>query len=247
MNNFELEQIVNQQLNSAAFSDYAPNGLQVEGREHVKKIVTGVTACQALLDEAVRLQADAVMVHHGYFWKNEAPAIKGMKRRRLRTLLANDINLYGWHLPLDAHPELGNNAQLAQALGIHVQGDIQPLVPWGELQEPLSGEALAARIGEALGRQPLHCGDNAPAQIRRIAWCSGGGQGFIDSAAAFGVDAFITGEVSEQTIHSARENGLHFFAAGHHATERGGIRALGEWLAAQHQLDVTFIDIDNPA
>ncbi|MDU4940283.1 MAG: type 2 GTP cyclohydrolase I [Mixta calida] len=247
MNNFELEQIVNQQLNSAAFSDYTPNGLQVEGREHVKKIVTGVTACQALLDEAVRLQADAVMVHHGYFWKNEAPAIKGMKRRRLRTLLANDINLYGWHLPLDAHPELGNNAQLAQALGIHVQGDIQPLVPWGELQEPLSGEALAARIGEALGRQPLHCGDNAPAQIRRIAWCSGGGQGFIDSAAAFGVDAFITGEVSEQTIHSARENGLHFFAAGHHATERGGIRALGEWLAAQHQLDVTFIDIDNPA
>ena len=176
--------------------------------------MTGVTACQALLDEAVRLQADAVMVHHGYFWKNEAPAIKGMKRRRLRTLLANDINLYGWHLPLDAHPELGNNAQLAQALGIHVQGDIQPLVPWGELQETLSGEALAARIGEALGRQPLHCGDNAPAQIRRIARCSGGGQGFIDSAAAFGVDAFITGEVSEQTIHSARENGLHFSPPG---------------------------------
>lgn len=247
MNNFELEQIVNQQLNSAAFSDYAPNGLQVEGRDEVKKIVTGVTACQALLDEAVRLQADAVLVHHGYFWKSEAPVIKGMKRRRLRTLLANDINLYGWHLPLDAHPQLGNNAQLAQALGINVQGEVQPLVPWGELAESLTGEQLAARINAALGRQPLHCGDNAPQQIRRIAWCSGGGQGFIDSAAAFGVDAFITGEVSEQTIHSARENGLHFFAAGHHATERGGIRALGEWLAAQHQLDVTFIDIDNPA
>lgn len=247
MNNFELEQIVNQQLNSAAFSDYAPNGLQVEGRDEVKKIVTGVTACQALLDEAVRLQADAVLVHHGYFWKSEAPVIKGMKRRRLRTLLANDINLYGWHLPLDAHPQLGNNAQLAQALGINVQGEVQPLVPWGELAESLTGEQLAARINAALGRQPLHCGDNAPQQIRRIAWCSGGGQGFIDSAAAFGVDAFITGEVSEQTIHSARENGLHFFAAGHHATERGGIRALGEWLAAHHQLDVTFIDIDNPA
>jgi dinuclear metal center YbgI/SA1388 family protein len=247
MNNFELEQIVNQQLNSAAFSDYAPNGLQVEGRAEVRKIVTGVTACQALLDEAVRLEADAVMVHHGYFWKNEAPAIKGMKRRRLRTLLANDINLYGWHLPLDAHPQLGNNAQLAQALGITVQGEIQPLVPWGELAQALSGEALAARIAEVLGRQPLHCGDTAPQQIRRVAWCSGGGQGFIDSAAAFGVDAFITGEVSEQTIHSARENGLHFFAAGHHATERGGICALGEWLAAHYQLDVTFIDIDNPA
>ncbi|MDR7344456.1 dinuclear metal center YbgI/SA1388 family protein [Pantoea alhagi] len=247
MNNFELEQIVNQQLNSAAFSDYAPNGLQVEGRAEVRKIVTGVTASQALLDEAVRLQADAVMVHHGYFWKNEAPVIKGMKRRRLRTLLANDINLYGWHLPLDAHPQLGNNAQLAQALGIRVQGEVQPLVPWGELDASLSGEQLAQRIAQVLGRQPLHCGDNAPQQIRRIAWCSGGGQGFIDSAADFGVDAFITGEVSEQTIHSARENGLHFFAAGHHATERGGIRALGEWLAAHHQLDVTFIDIDNPA
>ncbi|UQY45365.1 type 2 GTP cyclohydrolase I [Erwinia sp. PK3-005] len=247
MNNFELEQIVNQQLNSAAFNDYAPNGLQVEGRDEVRKIITGVTASQALLDEAVRLQADAVMVHHGYFWKNEAPVIKGMKRRRLRTLLANDINLYGWHLPLDAHPHLGNNAQLAQALEITVQGEVQPLVPWGELNESLSGEQLAQRIARVLGRQPLHCGDNAPQQIRRIAWCSGGGQSFIDSAADFGVDAFITGEVSEQTIHSARENGLHFFAAGHHATERGGIRALGEWLAAHHQLDVTFIDIDNPA
>ncbi len=154
MNNFELEQIVNQQLNSAAFSDYAPNGLQVEGRDEVRKIVTGVTACQALLDEAVRLQADAVMVHHGYFWKNEAPAIKGMKRRRLRTLLANDINLYGWHLPLDAHPQLGNNAQLAQALSINVQGEVQPLVPWGELAESLSGEALAQRIAAVLGREP---------------------------------------------------------------------------------------------
>ena len=124
---------------------------------------------------------------------------------------------------------------------------MQPLVFWGELATPLSGVALAQRIEERLGRTPLHCGDNAPAQIRRVAWCSGGGQGFIDSAAAFGVDAYITGEVSEQTIHSAREQGLHFFAAGHHATERGGIKALGEWLASEHGLDVTFIDIPNPA
>lgn len=247
MNNVELEQIVNQQLNNSAFSDYAPNGLQVEGRAEVKTIITGVTACQALLDEAVKRNADAVLVHHGYFWKSEAPVIKGMKRQRLRTLLANDINLYGWHLPLDAHPELGNNAQLARLFDIEVKGEIQPLVPWGELAEPLSGAALAEKIAQRLGRSPLHCGDNAPALIKRVAWCSGGGQGFIDSAAAFGVDAFITGEVSEQTIHSAREQGLHFFAAGHHATERGGIKALGEWLAAHHGLDVTFIDIDNPA
>ena len=247
MNHYELEKIVNQQLNSGAFSDYAPNGLQVEGRTEVKTLITGVTASQALVDEAVARNADAILVHHGYFWKSEPAVIKGMKRNRLRALLANDINLYGWHLPLDAHPTLGNNAQLAKLLDIEVKGEVQPLVFWGELTTPLSGEALAQRIEEKLGRTPLHCGDNAPAQIRRVAWCSGGGQGCIDSAAAFGVDAYITGEVSEQTIHSAREQGLHFFAAGHHATERGGIKALGEWLASEHGLDVTFIDIPNPA
>jgi len=247
MNHYELENIVNQQLNSGAFSDYAPNGLQVEGRTEVKTLITGVTASQALVDEAVARNADAILVHHGYFWKSEPAVIKGMKRNRLRALLANDINLYGWHLPLDAHPTLGNNAQLAKLLDIEVKGEVQPLVFWGELATPLSGEALAQRIEEKLGRAPLHCGDNAPAQIRRVAWCSGGGQGFIDSAAAFGADAYITGEVSEQTIHSAREQGIHFFAAGHHATERGGIKALGEWLASEHGLDVTFIDIPNPA
>ncbi|MEZ3499926.1 type 2 GTP cyclohydrolase I [Pantoea sp. KPR_PJ] len=247
MNHYELEKIVNQQLNSSAFSDYAPNGLQVEGRTQVKTLIAGVTASQALVDEAVARNADAILVHHGYFWKSEPAVIKGMKRNRLRALLANDINLYGWHLPLDAHPVLGNNAQLAKLLDIEVKGEVEPLVLWGELATPLSGEALAQRIEEKLGRAPLHCGDNAPAQIRRVAWCSGGGQGFIDSAAAFGVDAYITGEVSEQTIHSAREQGIHFFAAGHHATERGGIKALGEWLAEQYDLDVTFIDIPNPA
>lgn len=133
MKNTELEQLINDKLNSAAISDYAPNGLQVEGKETVQKIVTGVTASQALLDEAVRLGADTVIVHHGYFWKGESPVIRGMKRRRLKTLLENDINLYGWHLPLDAHPELGNNAQLAALLGITVMGEIEPLVPWGEL------------------------------------------------------------------------------------------------------------------
>jgi len=247
MRNSELEQLVNQLLNTVTFRDYAPNGLQVEGRSEIKKIVTGVTASQALLDEAVRLNADAVMVHHGYFWKSESPIIKGMKRQRLKTLLVNDINLFGWHLPLDAHPELGNNAGLAKLFGIDVKGEVEQLLPWGELAQPLTGEQLAQRIDKALGRTPLHCGDNAPALIKRVAWCSGGGQSFIDAAAEFGVDAFISGEVSEQTIHSAREQGLHFFAAGHHATERCGIQALGEWLAQNHGLDVTFIDIPNPA
>ena len=155
MKNSELEQLINDKLNSAAISDFAPNGLQVEGRETVHKIVTGVKACQALLDEAVRLQADAVIVHHGYFWKNESPVIRGMKRRRLKTLLANDINLYGWHLPLDAHPELGNNAQLAHLLGINVLGEIEPLVPWGELSMPVSGaQAAVVRRYRAGHRQP---------------------------------------------------------------------------------------------
>lgn len=155
MKNSELEQLINDKLNSAAISDFAPNGLQVEGRDTVQTIVTGVTASQALLDEAVRLQADAVIVHHGYFWKNESPVIRGMKRRRLKTLLANDINLYGWHLPLDAHPELGNNAQLAHLLGINVLGEIEPLVPWGELSMPVSGLELASWIEVRLGRKPL--------------------------------------------------------------------------------------------
>ena len=220
MKNTELESLINEKLNSSAFSDYGPNGLQVEGRDTVQKIITGVTASQALLDEAVRQEADAVIVHHGYFWKNESPFVRGMKRNRLKTLLANDINLYGYHLPLDAHPELSM---------------------------PVPGLELASWIEARLGRRPLWSGDTGPDTVKRVAWCTGGGQGFIDSAARFGVDAFITGEVSEQTIHSAREQGLHFYAAGHHATERGGIRALSEWLTENTDLDVTFIDIPNPA
>ena len=247
MKNSELERLINEKLNSNAISDFAPNGLQVEGREDVHKIITGVTASQALLDEAVRQEADAIIVHHGYFWKSEPTVIRGMKRRRLKTLLAHDISLYGWHLPLDMHPQLGNNAQLGQLLGIEHQGEIDPLVPWGVFPTALSGIELASWLEIRLGRTPLWCGDTGPDKIHRVAWCTGGGQGFIDNAARFGVDAFITGEVSEQTIHSAREQGLHFYAAGHHATERGGIQALGDWLNSETDLDVTFIDIPNPA
>ncbi|WJV55207.1 type 2 GTP cyclohydrolase I [Prodigiosinella aquatilis] len=247
MRNTELETLINQLLNVAAFQDYAPNGLQVEGRPEVKRIITGVTACQALLNVAVERNADAVLVHHGYFWKNEPVSVRGIKRQRLKTLLANDINLYGYHLPLDAHPELGNNAKLAAMLDIDVQGEIEMYLPYGELRQPQSGEDLCQKLEVLLDRTVLHCSDNAPAVIKRIAWCTGGGQSFIDQAADFGVDAFITGEVSEKTIHTAREMGIHFYAAGHHATERAGIRTLGEWLAQHHGFDVTFIDIPNPA
>lgn len=247
MLNRELEQLIHQHLDSGAFEDYGPNGLQVEGRAQVKRIVTGVTACQALLDAAVEHGADAVIVHHGYFWKNEAPVVTGMKRRRLKTLLEHDINMFAWHLPLDAHPVLGNNAQLAALLDIAPKGLLEPLLPWGEFSPAISAQELHRRLEMRLERDVLHCADNAPAQITRIAWCSGGGQGFIEQAASAGMDAFISGEVSEQTIHVAREMGVHFFAAGHHATERGGIKALGDWLSRQHGFDVTFIDIPNPA
>ena len=247
MNNLQLEALINQKLDVSNFNDYAPNGLQVEGRRNVQRVVTGVTACQDLLDAAIAVEADAILVHHGYFWKNEPAVVRGMKRNRLKALLVNDINLYGYHLPLDAHPVLGNNAQLAELFGIAVQGEVMPLVPYGELEKPLSGEELRQRIEVILDRKVLHSAQGGPEEIRRIAWCSGGGQGFIQQAADFGVDAFISGEVSEQTIHIAREMGLHFYAAGHHATERYGVKALGEWLESEHGLDVMFIDIDNPA
>ncbi|MXP56280.1 Nif3-like dinuclear metal center hexameric protein [Pantoea sp. Mhis] len=247
MYNLELEDIINKKLNISVFNDCVPNGMQVEGRTEVKNILTGVTACQALLDEAVRRKVDAVIVHHGYFWKNESPVIKGMKYNRLKTLLTNNINLYSWHLPLDAHPDLGNNAQLAHLLNIKIKGNLLPLVLWGELIKPTTGEDFVKQITYRLNRCPVYSSDNAPHLIKNIAWCSGSGQNFIDNVASFKIDAFISGEISEQTMHSAREQGLHFFAAGHHATERGGIKALGEWLVNNYDLNVSFIDINNIA
>lgn len=231
-------------------SDYCPNGLQVEGKEEIKKIVTGVTASQALIDAAIERGADAILVHHGYFWKGEDQCVTGMKKRRIQALLAHDINLLAYHLPLDVHPELGNNAQLGELLGIEYE---RPLEPWnknsvavkGKLKQPMTAGAFAAVIEQKLQRKPLLniAGDH---EIKTIAWCTGGGQGFIDLAASQGVDAYLTGEASEQTIHSSNEQQIHFFAAGHHATERYGAKALGEYLAAQYNLEVEFIDIDNP-
>lgn len=247
MLNKALEKKMNEELKTDRFQDYAPNGLQVEGRPEVQRIVTGVTACQALLDKAVEQKSDAILVHHGYFWKNEPVVVCGMKRQRLKTLLTHNINLYAYHLPLDAHPLLGNNAQLAQLLEINTLGMIDPLVPYGELKAPVGAIDLKKILEKQLDRTVLHCGDAGPADIRRMAWCTGGGQGYLQKAAEFGIDAFITGEVSEQTIHIAREMGVHFYAAGHHATERYGIKALGEWLTERYLLEVEFIDVPNPA
>ncbi len=245
----ELLRYLHELLNVDAFSDYCPNGLQVEGRAEIHTLVCGVTACQALVDAAVTAGADALLVHHGYFWKGEQPTITGLKRRRVQALLAAGINLLAYHLPLDAHPRLGNNAQLAQRLGLTASDGLagEPaIVLAGSVDEPVSGEGFAARIADRLQRAPLHIPGRA-AEIRRIAWCSGGAQGYIEQAAALGVDAYLTGEVSEQTVHIARETGLHFFAAGHHATERYGAQALGAHLAARFALQVDFVDIDNPA
>lgn len=240
----------NRLLDSAAFQDYCPNGLQVEGRATVGLLVTGVTASQALLDAAVAAGADMLLVHHGYFWKGEPAAVTGIKQRRLKTLLGNDLNLLAYHLPLDVHATLGNNIQLAQLMGWSVSGGLEPDNPrsvglHGELARPMTGSELAADIARLLGRAPMHiAGNERP--IKRLAWCTGAAQGYIDKAVALGVDAFVTGEISEPTVHAARENGVHFFAAGHHATERYGVKALGDHLARGFGIEHQFIDIDNP-
>lgn len=240
----------NELLQSDAFQDYCPNGLQVEGAGQVQRLVTGVTASQALVDAAVDAGAQMLLVHHGYFWKGEPAAVTGIKQRRLKALLGADMNLLAYHLPLDVHAELGNNAQLAKLMGWNVLGALEPDNPrsvglYGELPEALDGATLAAHMATVLQREPLHiAGNDRP--IKRIAWCTGAAQGYIERAIALGADAYVTGEVSEPTVHAARENGIHFFAAGHHATERYGVKALGEHLAERFGLEHQFIDIDNP-
>ncbi|WP_119006007.1 Nif3-like dinuclear metal center hexameric protein [Vibrio halioticoli] len=251
MNNLKLQTLLNDKLSAQQIKDYAPNGLQVEGTENIKKIVTGVTASQALIDEAIRLNADALLVHHGYFWKGEPEPIVGMKGRRIRALIKNDINLYGYHLPLDIHPELGNNAKLAELLDIEIEGGLeghaQSVALYGRLKSPVTGAEFAQRIAQVLNREPLHIApDFADKMIESVGWCTGGGQDYIQLAADHQLDAFISGEISERTTFVAREQGIHYFSAGHHATERYGIKALGEWLAEQYGFEVTFVDINNP-
>ena len=235
-------------LNASNIADYCPNGLQVEGRSPVRRIVSGVTASQELLDAAVAADADLVLVHHGYFWKGENPCVTGMKKRRLKTLLAHDMSLLAYHLPLDVH-EVGNNVQLAQRLGLQVKGPLEADNPrsvalLGSLPEALSATEFAARVQAVLGRQPLLVDAQRP--VRRVGWCTGGGQGYIDQAIAAGVDLYLTGKASEQTFHSARENGISFIAAGHHATERYGVQALGDYLAQRFAIEHRFIDCANP-
>ena len=245
----ELTTYLDTFLNIDAFKDYAPNGLQVEGKSNIRTIVTGVTACQALIDAAIKVNADAILVHHGFFWKNEPEVITGMKYRRIKALMDNDISLFGYHLPLDAHHGVGNNAQLAQKLAIispRVYEEVPQNLLWhGHLEHPLTVEEFNKLLNKVLNRKPLHIGDETK-MISTIAWCTGGAQDYIDYAVKMGVDAYISGEVSERTFHTAMEQGIHYFAAGHHATEQFGIQALGEHLAEKYNIKHHFIDIINP-
>lgn len=245
-----LEEYLDRFLNVQGIHDYCPNGVQVEGAPKISKIVGGVTASQALIDKAVEQNADAILVHHGYFWKGENQVITGLKKARIKSLLENDINLFAYHLPVDVHPELGNNAELGRLLGFTTTGGLEPgnknsvgLV--GELKAPQLLGALVDNIGRVLNRPAMSIGD-PDKLISTVAWCTGGAQGMIDKAVDLGVDAYLSGEISEPTVHIARETGVAYISAGHHATERYGIKALGEHLADKFDVAFEFVDIDNP-
>ncbi|MDD5330728.1 MAG: Nif3-like dinuclear metal center hexameric protein [Sulfuricella sp.] len=244
---YKLENYTGQLLEASRFRDYCPNGVQVEGRPEIAFLASGVSASLDVLRAAIDVGADAILVHHGYFWKGEDARIAGVKRARIELLLRSNVSLLAYHLPLDAHPVLGNNAQLAARLGFEVEGRFgeQDIACRGSLAEALPLSRLGARVGEALARQPLVIGDGDRV-VRRIAWCSGAAQGYFEEAIRLGAEAFLTGEISEQHVHLARETGVAFIAAGHHATERYGVQALGEHLAARFGIEHRFIDIENP-
>jgi dinuclear metal center YbgI/SA1388 family protein len=246
-----LTAVFNALLQPERFHDYGPNGLQVEGKPRVHKLISGVTACRALIDTAIDTGADAILVHHGLFWRGQSGIVTGWMKQRLARLLAHDVNLYAYHLPLDAHPQLGNNAQLARRLGLIADGnfgeyDLGCIGARADGGAFASADDLAQALTQALGREPLVVGAT-PEPLRRIAWCSGGAQDWFEAAIGAGAQAFITGEISEPQAHLARECGVVFLACGHHATERYGAPALAAQVAAELGLEHQFIDIENPA
>ena len=242
-NQTTLAQYCHQYLQVDKFSDYCPNGLQIQGKVEIQKIISGVSANQDLIDAAIDSKADALFVHHGFFWKNEVPEIIGIKKNRIKALLEHDINLFAYHLPLDAHTTVGNNIQLAQHLNIKNPEPIGDTLVWqGEVDTTLS--QLSNTIEQALNRVPLVFGDDDKA-LKRIAWCTGGAQSYIDHAINIDADCFVTGEVSEQIPAIAKENNITFISAGHHATERYGVQALCQHLSEKFDIQSQFIDIDN--
>ena len=246
----ELNRLVHELANFlqvSRFQDYCPNGLQVEGRADVRQIVTGVTASQALIEAAIEVNADAIMVHHGYFWRGEPAEVTGMKRKRLKQLLVHDISLLAYHLPLDAHPEVGNNVQLGKVLGWPLTRylDDKYMLPLAELPHAMTLQQLGQHVSVKLNRQVQLLGE-PDRLVRSVAWCTGAAQSYIQQAVAAGADVFLSGEVSEQTWHSVCETNTAYIAAGHHATERYGIQALGQWLADNHDVEHIYIEVDNP-
>jgi dinuclear metal center YbgI/SA1388 family protein len=243
----ELTAALNGLLTPERFKDYGPNGLQVEGKPTLRKLVSGVTASLGLIEAAIAAKADAVLVHHGLFWRGQDGTVTGWMKKRLQALLAHDINLYAYHLPLDAHPSLGNNAQLGQLLGYTANGSFgdQNLGLIGDC-EPTDATQLAAHLKNKLNH-PIVQVESSSLAIKRIAWCTGGAQSYFEDAIAAGADAFITGEISEPQAHYAREMNVAYFACGHHATERYGAQAVAGHVAAQLGLVHEFIDVDNPA
>lgn len=246
----ELSSYLHDYLSVAKVKDYCPNGVQVEGSEVVKRIVGGVTASQALIDAAVEKNACAVLVHHGYFWKGESQPITGIKKKRIKQLLLNDMSLLAYHLPVDVHAECGNNVQLANALGISITGPLEVGNPRsvglvGTLDNSMTVHEFSEHVTAILGRKCEFIGDNDKV-IQKIGFCTGAAQGMIDLAVSQNLDAYLSGEISEPTVHVARETGVAYFAAGHHATEKGGIQALGKHLVDKFNIEFEFIDINNP-
>ncbi len=248
MDRNQLIALLDELLQPQEYQDYAPNGLQVEGRREIRRIVTAVTASARAIQQAIDYDADMLLVHHGYFWRGEDPRVIGMRYRRLQRLLRQEINLVAYHLPLDGHPALGNNAQWGQRLGVEVEGHLPhaALVCTTTLEHAMTSEELCRRAAAAVeGREPLLIsGHQRP--IRTIGWCSGAAQNYLSQAAEAGLDAYLSGEVSEQNYHEAMELGICYLACGHHATERGGVMALGAWIERELGLACHFADEPNP-
>ncbi|WP_111858310.1 Nif3-like dinuclear metal center hexameric protein [Acinetobacter sp. CFCC 10889] len=237
-------------LKAAEFKDYAPNGLQIEGKTEVKKILCAVTASQSAIEAAIAQQADLLLVHHGYFWKGEAYPITGMRGKRIKTLIQHDISLVGYHLPLDAHPTLGNNAAIADLLELQNiealdPSERHPIGNIGYLKQALSPEAFKTLLTEKLGFNTIHLAADK-SQIQKVGFCTGGAQDFIEKAATQDCDAYISGEVSERTFYQAQELNVHYFACGHHATERYGVQRLGKAIAEQFNIEYSYFELNNP-
>ena len=250
MDHYFLENYLNELLDVERFQDYCPNGLQIEGRPKINKIATAVTASRFVIERCLDLEVDALLVHHGFFWKGEPPSIRGLKKNRIAPLMKHDINLYGYHLPLDAYEAWGNNASIAKRLDIHVMekrewNHCSNILWFGMLSSASEPQKFLNTLKQSYGKQVLHI-SGGKQEIKHVAWCSGAGQDFFELASQYPIDAYITGEFSERTYYLAKELQIDFYALGHYASEEDGIKHLGEFLAQEFKLPHVFIQEDNP-